>query len=171
MIQLSFEQCLKICSYYKSKWHHHLTSTVFRMEKVVWHSVNFADRQLLKKVMGGVAFFLSLHQHDLFLYGGCYKDYENSRKCSSTEAAPHLTLPTFPTSDTHLFTAIHQKHWSPKYPILSFLAPLVRTSWISHHGQHNLFFFLASAIAIFFQYACRTMMGQQNFWRGAKRKY
>lgn len=90
---------------------------------------------------GGVAFFLSLHQHDLFLYGGCYKDYENSRKCSSTEAAPHLTLPTFPTSDTHLFTAIHQKHWSPKYPILSFLAPLVRTSWISHHGQHNLFFF------------------------------
>lgn len=85
---------------------------------------------------------------------------------SSPRHPAHLA----PTFDTHLFTAIHQKHWSPKYPILSFLAPLVRTSWISHHGQHNLFL-LALAIAIFFQYACRTMMGQQNFWRGAKRKY
>lgn len=93
----------------KSKWHHHLPSTVFGMENVVWHTINFADRQLLKKVRGGVAIFFGLHQHDLVLDGGCYKDYEYSRKCSSTETAPHVTLPTLPQPLIHTSSRLYIK--------------------------------------------------------------
>lgn len=137
----------------------------------LWHGKcglthhKFCRQTTFKKGKGGGSsnFFFSLHQHDLFLYGGCYKDYEYSRKCSSTEAAPHVTLPTFPkplirpSSRLYIKSIGHQNIQSS----------LSLHRWYGHPESHTTgnttFFFWPRPLHSFFQYACRTMMGQQNF--------